>query len=144
MPPLRFLVYCGVGKCAQRANGLSVNADARGGDFRSRWFVHEGHKLIRKPRHGAADADAANVRTTANTGHPTTLGYVAVHHGSPAAQLHDALRRTIDFREVALLVIAGAVAAVVYGLAKQPGRPELIVERNHRRQPRYLIEEIQH
>ena len=45
--------------------------------------------------------------------------------------------------EVALLVVAGAVAALVHRLAEQPGRPQLLVERNHRRQPGRLVEQVE-
>ena len=44
-------------------------------------------------------------------------------------------------REIALLVIAGAIAAFVHRLAEQPSGTQLIVERNHRSQARHLIEQ---
>ena len=58
-----------------------------------------------------------------------------LHHRAPAADLHQALGRAVFVGEVALLVIAGAIAAFVNGLAEEPGRPQLFIERNHRRQP---------
>ena len=50
------------------------------------------------------------------------LGDVAVDHRPPAAELHEALGRAVLVGEVALLVVAAAVAAFVDGLAEQPGR----------------------
>src|SRR5271169_1332465 len=62
VPPLWFLVHGFVCECAQRPDGLAVDADGRGGNFSSWGFIHEGHELIREAWHGAADADAADVR----------------------------------------------------------------------------------
>ena len=45
--------------------------------------------------------------------------------------------------EVALLVVAGAVAAFVDGLAEEPVRPQLLVERDHRRQAGHLVEQVE-
>src|SRR5277367_2122724 len=120
MPPFRFFVYRGVGEGAQRSNSLAVNADARGGDLRSRRFIHKRHELVRKARHGAADANAADVRAAANSGHPSAFWHVAVDHRPPTTQFHDALRRAIHFGKVALLVIPGAVAAVMHRFAEKP------------------------
>ena len=51
------------------------------------------------------------------------------------------LRRVVVEREVGLLVVAGAIAALVHGLAEQPGRAELLVERDHRRLAGRLLEQ---
>ena len=48
------------------------------------------------------------------------FGDVAVHDRPPAAELHDALGRAVLGGEIALLVVAGAVAALVHGLAEEP------------------------
>ena len=93
--------------------------------LRARRLVHERHELVGEAGHGAADADAADVGAAADAGHPAALGDVAVDHRTPAAQLHDALGRAVLVGEIALLVVAGAVAAFVHGLAEQPRRPQL-------------------
>ena len=49
----------------------------------------------------------------------------------PSLTMH--LGEPYSVREVALLVVAGAVAALVHGLAEQPGGPQRLVERDHRR-----------
>src|SRR5579862_3724072 len=51
LPPLRFFVDGFVGECAQRADHLSVGANAHARDFRPRRFVHEGHEFVRESRH---------------------------------------------------------------------------------------------
>src|ERR1700722_14406617 len=114
VPPLRLLIPGFSGHRPERANGLAVNADCRGRDLRAGGLVHEGHEFIREARHGATDADTAHVGATADAGHPTTLGHVAIHHRSPATKLHDALGRAIRGGEIALFVGPGAIATVVH------------------------------
>src|SRR5271167_625207 len=96
-----------------------------------RRFIHERHELVGEPRHRTPNADAADVGATANSGHPSALGNVAVHHRSPASEFHNALGGAVDLREIALLVVAGPVATVMHGTAEQPGRTQLIVQWNH-------------
>src|ERR1700690_3173572 len=139
MAPLRFLVYRLIRERAQRADGAAIDANRAGRYFRSGRLIHEGHELVRESRHGAADADSAHVRTAAEAIHPAALGHVAIHHRAPAAEFHDALRRAVFLGEIALLVIAGAIAAFVDRLAEEPERTQLIIERNHRREPGHLI-----
>lgn len=93
--------------------------------------------------HGAGDADAADIGAAADAGHPAALGHVAVDDRPPAADLDQALRRAVLVGEIGLLVVAGAIAAFMHGLAEQPGRPQLVVQRDHRRQPRRLVEQVQ-
>src|SRR5690349_3792296 len=95
-------------------------------------LVHERHELVRKARHRARDADSADIRTPTNPAHPTAFGHVAVHHGPPAADLYQALRRAIFVCEIALLIIAPAIATLVHGLSEQPRRTKLVVEWNDR------------
>ena len=106
-------------------------------------LVHERHELVGEAGHGAADADAADVGAAADAGHPAALGDVAVDHRPPAADLHQALGRAVLVGEVALLVVAAAVAALVDRLAEQPGRPQLLVQRDHRGQARRLVEQVE-
>src|SRR5271155_2305800 len=83
------------------------------------------------PTLGQPEAVAAAVGAAADAGHRAAFGHVAIHHWTPAAQFHDALRGAVNFREITLLVIAGAIAAVVDGFAKEPERAQLVVQRNH-------------
>src|SRR5690606_5911688 len=103
--------------------------------------VHERHELVREPGHGAGDADPADVGAAADAVHPTALGHVAVDHRAPAPDLHLALGGVVVVGEVALLVVAGPVAALVYGLAEQPGRSQLVVQLDGRGQSGGLVEQ---
>ena len=80
----------------------------------------KGMNLSGKARHGAADADAADVGAAAHAAHPAALAHVALHHGAPAPQLHDALPGAVCVGELALLVVAAAIAALVDGSLEQP------------------------
>src|SRR5277367_5280294 len=123
MPPLRFFVDRIVSNGAQRSNSTAINADGAGRDPGARRFIHERHELVREARHGAADANSSDIGTAADPSHPAALGDVAVHHWPPAAQLHDAFRRSVLFGEVALLVVTGAITSIVHRISEQPGGP---------------------
>src|SRR4029079_19527052 len=92
--------------------------------------------------HRAADADAADVGTAADTVDPAPFGNVALDDRAPAAELDDALRRAVLLREVALLVVTGAVAALMHRRAEQPARAERLVERDHRCLAGHLVEQV--
>ena len=100
---------------------------------RARRLIHERHEFVRKSGHGAADADPSDVRATADPAHPSALADIALHHRTPASQLHDAESATILLGKFRLFVVAAAVAAFVNRLAEQPGGPQRLIERNHRR-----------
>src|SRR5690242_1177021 len=134
MTPLRLFVDGTLGYRAQGANGTAVSAHGCTGDPCSRRLIHKRHELIWEAGHGAADADAAHVGTAPDSGHPAAFGNVAVHHRPPASQLHNALWGSVHFGEIALLVVAGSITALVDRRAEQPSGPQLIVERNHGRQ----------
>src|SRR3982750_3664576 len=125
--PARLLVDRRVRDAAQLADQRPVG----GGDGRREPAagrrVHERHELVGEAGHRARDADPADVRAAADAVHPAALGDVAVDDRPPAADLDQALGRVVVQREVALLVVAGAVAALVDGLAEQPCRPQLVV-----------------
>src|ERR1700687_2306423 len=104
MPPLRLFIHRPIGQRPERPNRLAIGADRRTGNSRAWGVVHERHEFVRETGHGTADADAADVGTASNPGHPAPLRYIAVHHRSPAAKLHDALGRAVGIGEVALLV----------------------------------------
>jgi len=72
-------------------------------------FIHERHELVGESRHGAADANAADVGAAADSSHPAAFGNVAVHDRPPASQLHNALWGSVHFGEIALLVVTGSI-----------------------------------
>src|SRR6516164_8845410 len=109
--PTRFLVRRTRGEAAQGTDDRAIHSAGRGRYARTRRLVHERHELVGEARHGAGDADAAHVRAAAHAVDPAALGHVALDHGPPAAQLDQALGRAVLAREVALLVVARAVAA---------------------------------
>src|SRR6476659_570068 len=93
--PLRFLVDRLLGDPAQAPHGGAVDLAGAGRHLRARRLVHERHELVGEAEHGAADADATHVGATADAVHPPPLGHVALHDRTPAAELHDALRRAV-------------------------------------------------
>src|SRR3954447_25976786 len=70
--PPRLLVARVVGDRAQLANHPAVHGGHRRGERPARRLVQEGHNFIGKAGHGAADADAADVRAAADASHPAT------------------------------------------------------------------------
>src|SRR5262245_57982890 len=125
--PLGLLVDRLHGEAAQGPDDRAVHAAGRGGDPCARWLVHERHELVREARHGAGDADAAHVVAAADAVDPAAFRHVALDHRTPAAQLDKALGRAVLLGELALLVVARAVASLVHGRAEQPGRPQRLV-----------------
>ena len=59
----------------------------------------------------------------------------------PSLTMH--FGRAVLGGEVALLVVAGPVAALVHGGAEQPLRPQRVVERDHRRLAGRLVEQVE-
>src|SRR5436190_17529188 len=90
--PPRFFVHGAIRDRAQHSNKTAIRPDDRTRERRARRFIHKRHELVREPRHGAADANPADIRTTADPIHPTALGYVAIHYRPPAADFHQAFR----------------------------------------------------
>src|SRR5580704_15283384 len=105
--------------------------------------MHKRDELIRKARHGASNADSADIRTSANPAHPASLSHVALHHRPPTSQLDNAKRRSVFIGKLRLLIEATAVTTLVYRVAKKPGRSQCLVERNHRRPSRRYVKQIQ-
>src|SRR6202044_2927829 len=120
--PLGFLVRGARGEAAQAADDRAVHTAGGGGDRRARRLVHERHELVGEPRHRAGDAGAADIRAPAHAVDPAALGHVALDHRAPAAELDQALRRAVLGGELALLVVAGPVAALVHGRSEPPRR----------------------
>src|SRR3954462_5342635 len=131
-PPLGFLVDGPRGDGPQLPDGRAVHAGHLGRERGAGRLVHERHELVREAGHRAADADAADVRAPADAVDPAALRHVALHDRAPATELDDALGRAVLRGEVALLVVAGAVAALVHRAAEQPGGPQGVVQRDHR------------
>src|SRR5947209_19974468 len=122
--PLRFLVH-GLGReAAQAADHRPVHAAGGGGHGRARRLVHERHELVGEAGHRAGDADAADVRAAAHAVDPAALGNIALDHRAPAAEFDQAFRRAVLDGEVALLVVASTITALVHGRAEQPGRAQ--------------------
>src|SRR6185369_2864835 len=118
--PLRFLVDRRIRDGSQQLDALAIRLNHVGGDLRTGRRVHEGHKLIGEAGHRTSDTNTADVRTATDSGHPAPLRHVTVHHWSPASDLHDAFRRAIIIRKIALLVVPGAIATVMHSCAEQP------------------------
>src|SRR5580700_4891995 len=144
MPPFGFFVDRVLGDIAERSDGSTIYANRRTRNVSTGGFIHEWHELVGKSRHGATNTNAAHVRAAADAGHPSPLRNITINHRTPTSKLHDAFGRAVDLREITLLVIAGAVATFVDGPAEQPRWTQLIVERNHGRQTRNLVEEIEY
>src|SRR5258705_11421184 len=81
--PAWFLVDSALGDAAQTADHGPVQTRRGARELAARRLVHERHELVREPRHGAADADAADVRAPADAVDPPALGDIAVHDPDP-------------------------------------------------------------
>src|ERR1700722_2508969 len=141
--PLGLFVERAVGDLAETADQSPIGLDENGRDAAARRLVHERHELVRETGHGAADADAADIRAAANTGDPATLGHVALHHGAPAADLHKAFARTVLLRKIGLLVIGATIATLVYRRSEKPSRPAMTINGNHRGEAGELPQQVQ-
>ena len=75
---------------------------------------------------------AAGAHAPAHVVDGAALHDVAVDDRAPAADLHETLRVAVVLGEDALLVEAGARAALVDSVAEQPRRPAELVERRQR------------
>src|SRR5579864_1854108 len=122
--PTRLLVRRARGETTEAADDRAVHAAGGRRDPRPGRLVHERHELVGESGHRAGDADAADVRAPAHAVDPAPLGHVALDHGTPAAQLDQALGRAVLAGEVALLVVSGPVAALVHGGLEQPPGPQ--------------------
>src|SRR6202012_5738599 len=111
LAPLGLLVRGLGGEPAQGPDDGPVHAAGGGGHLGARRLVHERHELVGEARHRAGDTDAAHVGAAADPVDPAPLGHVALDPRPPAAQLDQALGRAVLGGEVALLVVAGPVAA---------------------------------
>src|SRR3954453_13322886 len=131
LAPLWFPVELLLGDLAQAFDDAAHGLAGGPGHERAGGRVHERLELVREARHRAADADAAHVRAAAHAVDPAALGHVALHDRAPAAQLDQAFGLAVLGGEVALLVVAAAVAALVHGLPEEPLGPQRLVEGDH-------------
>src|ERR1700722_5309218 len=116
--PLRLVIERVGGDLAQTPDGPAVQAAGQGRDTGTGRFIHERHEFVGEARHGATDADATDIGAPADAVDPSAFRHIALHHRSPTPQFHDALGRSVFGGEVALLVVAGPVAALVHGAAE--------------------------
>src|SRR5277367_216930 len=116
--PGRFLIKRCLREAPQGVNRAPIGHHRSGRKQRTGRLVHKRHELVRKSRHGAADANPADVGTTANSAHPAALSDVALHHRSPASEFYDARGRAVFFGELRLLVISAAIASFVHRRAE--------------------------
>src|ERR1700733_4492720 len=86
VPPSRLFVQGGVGEAAHGPNKVAIGANDICRELCSGRLVHERHELIRKPRHGAANADAAHIRAAANAAHPAALGDITIDDRTPTTE----------------------------------------------------------
>src|SRR5271156_475230 len=140
--PAWLLVERRLGKTPECVNGAAISHNGGGREQRSGRLGHEGHKLIRKTGHSAADTDAAYIGAAADSRHPSAFSYVALNHRTPASQFHDASDVTVLIGKFSLFIIAAAVAAFVNCGTEEPARPQPAIERNHRGQSRQLIKQV--
>src|SRR5262249_11373662 len=89
MPPLRLPVDGAAGNVAQTSDHPAVDGGPCRGYLAAGWFVHERHEFVREAGHGAADADAADVRAAANAVDPAPFWHIALHYRTPTAKLHN-------------------------------------------------------
>src|SRR5450432_1624105 len=143
MPPGWFLVDSALRQLAQPFNSRTINADNIRRDLGPRWFIHKGHKFVREARHRAADTDATNVGATTYTCHPSAFGHVALHNWPPASQFHKALGRIIRSSKIAYFVVACTITSLMYRVAEEPGWSMGVIQGNHGRHARYLVEQIE-
>src|SRR5580698_8033211 len=122
MAPLWLFVDSGGRKVAHRLDHGTGNGADRRGNLAAGRLVHEGHELIGEARHRTTDADAANVGASPHAAHPTTLGDVALDDRTPAPQFDETRWRVVFRSELTLLVVAGAIATLMNGVAEQPRR----------------------
>src|SRR5438093_4468989 len=77
-PPRRLQVEGIAVEPAEGPDGPAVGEHRGRRQVRARRLVHERHEPIGEARHRAADADPADVGTSADAAHPAALAHVAV------------------------------------------------------------------
>src|ERR1700757_4354933 len=87
--PSRFFIQRRLCEASQRVNRPSVRLNRSRRQKGAGRLVHKRHELVGKARHRTPDADAANIRASANAAHPATLSDITLDHRAPTSQLHD-------------------------------------------------------
>ncbi len=144
MTPLGFFVHRGTGQRPERPNRHAIGADRCTGDLCAWRLIHERHEFIREAGHRTANTNATNIRTPSD---PRPSSLASAHCSSPPVPNSRALRCTWENRRKSRSRPARSirpVAAFMNGLSKQPRRPQLVIERNHRSKSGDLIEQVQH
>src|SRR6185369_5327418 len=121
VPPAWLLVERCLSEAAQCVDGPAIRGHRVGRKQRPRRLIHEGHELVWEPRHGTTDANSADVGTAADSVRPAALAHIALHHGPPASQLHDALARAVFLTKFSLFVIPAAIATLMHRVPEEPG-----------------------
>src|SRR6476619_7245434 len=124
VPPGWLLVQRCLSEAAQGVDGPAIGGHRVGRKQRSWRLIHEGHEFVWKSRHRTTDTDSADVGTAADSVGPAALAHVALHHGPPASQLHDALARAVLLCKLSLLVIPAAIASLVHRISEEPSRAQ--------------------
>src|SRR5260370_12638817 len=106
LAPLGLLVRGPGGEAAKGADDGAVHGARGRGDPGTGRLVHERHELVGETRHGAGDADTADVRAAPHAVDPAALGHVTFDHRPPAPQPDQALGRAVLPGEVAPLGVA--------------------------------------
>src|SRR5262249_5087096 len=117
---------------AQAADGGAVDAGGAAGHERARGSLVEGGELVGEPGHGAADAGAPGGHAAAQVVDRAALGYVALDHRAPAAEVDQALLVALLLGEGSLLVVARPHAVAMDRVLEEPGRAAQIVELGQR------------
>src|SRR5271155_5486129 len=78
LAPTGLFVQRRLREAAQGVNRPPISLHRGRRQKRTRRLIHKRHELIREARHGAPNADAADIRTSANPAHPAPLSHVAL------------------------------------------------------------------
>src|ERR1700734_1113998 len=118
MAPLWFLVEGCSRKVSHRLDDRAGRGTYGRRNLPAGRLIHEGHELVREARHRATDANSADVWATADSAHPAAFGDVALDDGAPTSELDQTGRRVVLGCKLSLLVVSGAVASFVHGVAE--------------------------
>src|SRR5579862_6413726 len=140
--PTRLFIERRLGKPAQRVNRAPISLHRLGRKQRPGRLIHEGHKLVREARHGATNADAAYVWTSAHAAHPSTLSDIALDDRSPASEFYDALGGSVFLSKFSLLIISASITALMQSATEEPSGSQRVVQRNHWSATHGHVEEI--
>src|SRR5262250_3321398 len=130
-----------VGEPSEAPDDPAHSLSGEGGESGAGRRLVERTELVGESGHRAPDAHAPRPHAAAHVIDGAALYDVAVDDGTPAADLHEALRVAVVLGEDTLFVEAGAGAAMVHGLSEEPRGPSELVEGGQRPQ---ALQEQQH